>query len=123
MNDDDVARLVTALRDGDESAFHTLLEAPSSVVPVLVEQYKICSAVESRAQIVEVIWQHRQRSTVGFLAAALEDAHAEVWKQALDGLVTIGGPEGQAALETFLVDHAEDERASWVKEAIEQLRN
>ena len=99
------------------------IEAPHAIVPSLIEHYEIQADGESRASIVEVVWQHRQHSTVDFLAAALGDAHAEVWKQALDGLVAIGGPRAEAALEAFLTDRADDERTPWVKEALQQLRS
>ena len=93
MNREDVAHLVEALCREDDKAFHTLIEALPAILPLLVERFHQEKDGESRARIVEVIWQHRQPASIGVLSTALEDAHPAVWKQALDGLVAVGGPK------------------------------
>lgn len=124
MNANDVHELVSALCDGDRNAFHTLIESDHDIIPVLIEQFKNANDGQCRANIVEVIWQHRLPSTISFLATALNDVHPDVWKQALDGLVTIGGPQSLDALNHCLVEIPQhDERSAWIAEAIDQIRS
>jgi HEAT repeat protein len=120
-----VAQLVESLCDGNDSdnAFHTLIEADKSIIPPLIQQFKtrVCGA--DRARIIEVIWQHRDKASIPFLASALRDAYPEVWRHALDGLVAIGGINSHAALIDFRSESSEDsERVSWVDEAIGQIQ-
>lgn len=121
MSRDDVDNLVEAVFGGDENAFHALIEASESVLPLLVDRFQIEQDGVSRAKIVEIIWQHRQSASIGFLSMALEDSCPEVWKQTLDGIVTIGGPEGRSSLIKFVESNAQDERVPWVEEALQQL--
>ena len=123
MNPSDVSQLVNALCDGDDDAFHTLIEADRAIIPLLIQQFTAQTYGADRARIIEVIWQHRDKATIPFLAWALNDPHSDVWKQALDGLVTIGGIESRNALIGFRSDIAVDnERASWADEAIGQIQ-
>lgn len=109
MSRDDVTELVDAIYRGDKNAFFTLIEASDAVVPLLIERFQREPDGVSRAQIIEIIWQHRQPASISFLSMALEDSYPEVWKQALDGLVTIGGAEARSVLVKFIEDNAEDE--------------
>ena len=123
MNPSDVSQLVNALCDGDDDAFHTLIEADSAILPMLIQQFRARTYGADRTRIIEVIWQHRDKATIPFLASALNDPHSDVWKQALDGLVTIGGIESHNALVSFCSDIAVDnERRLWAEEAIGQIQ-
>lgn len=125
MTPNDVIHLVDSLCDGNnkDDAFHTLIEANKSIIPLLIQQFTTRSCGADRARIIEVIWQHRDRASIPFLTSALRDPHAEVWKHALDGQVTIGGIRSHAALIDFRSELAEDsEQASWVDEAIDQIQ-
>lgn len=122
MTRDDLSQLVSALGDGDADAFHTLIEAPHDIVPILIEEYQLQTDGYLRASLVEVIWQHRLPSTVPFLLTVLGDNHDEVWKQALDGLVTIGGDEVKSGLQKHKTQLTlADPKVSWIDEAREQL--
>ena len=125
MTPNDVAQLVDSLCHGNDSdnAFHTLIEADKSIIPLLIHQFTTRASGADRARIIEVIWQHRDKTLIPVLASALRDPHPEVWKHALDGLVTIGGIKSRAALIDFRSELAEDsEQASWVDEAIGQIQ-
>ncbi len=123
MDPSDVSQLVNALCDGDDDAFHTLIEADRAIIPLLIQQFTAQTYGADRARIIEVIWQRRDKATIPFLASALHDPHSDVWKQALDGLVAIGGIESRNALIDFRSDISEDnERASWADEAIDQIQ-
>ncbi len=118
----DVSQLIHAMREGDEEAFRTLLEADKSIAPMLVRHFQEEAIGSCRARIIELIWNRRDQQIVPFLASALHDTHSEVWKQAIDGLVTIGGIESRLALAQFLEEIPKDsERALWVQEALEQI--
>ena len=118
-NREDVAKLAAALHQGNENAFFTLIESPHHVVPMLIEEFQCQQEGGFRARIVEVIWRHRLPSTIPFLAAALSDSHPEVWKQAIDGLIAIGGAEARSALHGFRAQLAnDDERTAWIDEAL-----
>jgi hypothetical protein len=55
----------------------------------------------------------------GTLADALDDSHPAVWKQALDGLVALGGRETAAGRKCRL--EAKEERLGWFEEASGQI--
>jgi hypothetical protein len=111
-------------RNGDfDAAYHSLIELPNDLLPDLEEAYGGEADLEIRALIVEAVWQHRLPISVDFLAVALEDPHPGVWKQALDGLVTLASPESRQALElaeSRVAGHDATFRA-WIEEAIDQI--
>ncbi len=122
MDSDFVDHHVEGLRAGEEDAFHALIEAPHAVLSALIARFHVEADPELRASIVEVVWQHRQSDTLPFLAQALADSSEQVWKQALDGLVTIGGPGAVATVSAFKsACDPTDPRAEWLTEALEQL--
>lgn len=124
MTPNDVSQLVDSLCEGNDSSFHTLVEADRTIIPLLVQQFTNRACGADRARIIEVIWQHRDRTTIPFLASALCDEYPEVWKQAIDALVTIGGDQSLDALRTFCdrLDKG-DARSSWIAEAIDQIES
>jgi hypothetical protein len=74
-----------------------------------------------------VIWQFRDVAALPLLASALRDRQGSVWKEALDGLVTLGG---QGALDVLLeartaVANYPDasDRLGWIDEAIGQIQD
>jgi hypothetical protein len=124
MNHHDVCRLLNALADDDEDSYHTLLEAPSDIVPLLIERFVVLTDGRQRARVVNVIWQYRLKSTLPFFVSALGDTHPDVWKEALDGIVTIGGDDAITYLRDWRPRSASDAvKQSWINEAIEQLMN
>jgi HEAT repeat protein len=80
-----------------------------------------------RALLILPIWQLRDERALPVLLDALRDPHAEVWKCALDGLVTIGGRsaieglEGTPAMVAGLADATL--RLEWCQEALDQIRD
>jgi HEAT repeats len=100
-----------------------LIEQPSHLLPDLEDAYRGEADPEIRALIVEAVWQHRQPSSVDFLAVTLEDQEPEVWKQALDGLVRLASPESRNALELAKNRLAGQDAVfrAWIEEAIDQV--
>lgn len=105
-------------------AWHSLREAGAAVLPYLAVALRDEQSPAVRERVVELIWQTREPSAVGTLATALEDPAPQVWKAALDGLVTIGGPSVTALLRSALAASqrgAHRVPADWLAQAIEQL--
>jgi len=109
--------------DYAEDAFHSLIEADPSIVPYLRQVYELQSDPDTRAELIEVIYQFRLLATLPFLAQLLRDPISRVWKTALDGVVTIGGAESVSVLENALeCDDCTTERRKWLTEALDQVR-
>jgi hypothetical protein len=109
-----------------ESAYHDLVAADHAVVSILIDAFRAEQDPEIRALLVDIIWQHRLPETAGFLTEALADLHPEVWKSALDGLVTLG-PSAIPALQSVrdhapLASPAERTRVEWIDEALGQMK-
>ena len=113
-------------RHGDrDGAFFGLLEMGHDILPELMAMFKIEPDDRIRAFLVEVIWQHRQHSVIPFLGEALNDSESQVWRQALDGLVTLASPAALKVLRSASVrqfPHQQDTEQfrSWLEEAIGQ---
>ena len=118
---------LSKLRAGDfETAFHSLREAGRSVIPILIDEFRKERDASVRAELVAIIWNHRQPETVGFLAEALSDSDAKVWRSALDGLVALASPATLEVLKTALSRQLPSKKQTdqfheWVKEAITQI--
>ncbi len=69
--------------------------------------------------MVELAWQIRSPLALPFLAEALADDEPGVWKEALDGLVALGGEPARQILRVAMTS-AEREKATWIEEAIQQ---
>jgi hypothetical protein len=111
-------------RNGDlAAAYHGLIELPNDLLPDLEVAYRGEADPVIRALIVEAVWQHQLPCSVDFLAVALEDPRPEVWKQALDGLVTLASAEARKVLELAKSRVAEHDAAfrAWVEEAIDRI--
>lgn len=122
MQQIEVFQFVQELCEGNENAYHSLIEASHEIVPVLIQQFAKTENGECRALITEVIWQHRLPSTISFLTSALNDNNKEVWNQALDGLVAIGGEKSRIALQEIQERMSNsDIRYLAITEAIEQI--
>lgn len=120
------AHYIERLRAG-EDAFFPLIEAEDAVVPVLIEAFRSEQDAGVRADLVEIIGQHRLPETVEFLAEALADSVPSVWKEALDGLVALGGTAAIEALESArdrILSHGQKGtvQIDWIDEAIQQIR-
>jgi hypothetical protein len=108
-----------------QNAFCALTTMSHDVLPGLIEAFKKEQDKQVRAFLVETIWQHRQQSVIPFLAEALHDPEPDVWKEALDGLVTLASTQAVEALRSakqrqFKHDKDAQEFREWIDEAIEQ---
>lgn len=120
---DFVAKHLDALRKGDvESALCRLVEAGPDVLPHVESAFRDERDPVVRAGLVRAVWEQRRPQSVPFLARALDDPIPEVKKTALDGLVTIGGPEVRRVLESALMaSDPKSDWADWLREALSQF--
>jgi hypothetical protein len=73
-----------------------------------------------QAELVRALGSYRSSDTIPVLSELVVSGESEVWKAALDALVTIGGDDARRALEE--ASHlAGGERRPWIAEAIEQV--
>jgi HEAT repeat protein len=108
-----------------DDTFHGLIEANVSVIPALIAAYRAESSSRKRAVLIEIIGYHRL-STVDFLAEALQDNEPEVWKAALDALVTLNHSNALQTLTNALVHFQkmrDQERVEWIDEAAQQIKD
>jgi hypothetical protein len=80
---------------------------------------------ERRARLVRVIWQFRDPAVLPILAIALRDPSSGVWKDALDGIVTLGGQDALCILKKAQIaaaaETSESEKLAWIDEAAGQV--
>lgn len=113
-------------RQGDvDNAFHGLLEIDVDILPELMAAFTAERNAEIRELLIEVIWQYRQPSIIPFLGKALFDAEPSIWRQALNGLVTLASPAALEALRAarsrqFTKQQDAEEFRRWLEEAIQQ---
>jgi HEAT repeat protein len=109
-------------RKGDrDAAFFGLLELGIEIHHHLMNLFRIEPETNVRTFLVQVIWQSRQPSVIPFLAEALRDNEPTVWKQALDGLVSLASPEVLKVLVTALERASTADFRHWLEEAISQV--
>ena len=119
-----VARYLDLARAGHhDGALEGLVELGEPALPALIEAYRADADPVVRALVVEAIWQLRTHASIDFLAEALQDPDAIVWKQVLDGLVTLASPESLRVLEGARDRIGEDREAfrEWVDGAIDDV--
>jgi hypothetical protein len=118
-----VAFHMEKLRRG-EGVFFDLIEAPggSSIVPMLIEEFRRDTNPTVRTALVGVISEFRLRSSIPFFVEALRDANPSVWKAALDAFFAVPCAESLAALETVEASVQDGKQRNWLSEAVGQLR-
>ena len=106
----------------DEDSFFALLEARDDILPMLEAQYQKEASQKLRTIIVRIIWEHRNKNSLVFLAHALSDPSDMVWQEALNGIVTIGGEHAKEQLRIALRT-ANSNKANWIVEALDQMKD
>ena len=125
---EEVALLLAQFLDGprEEDALCNLTELPQAL-PLVAEAYHHEREPRRRAEIIRCLWEFRNPAALPILAAALHEDQDPVWKEALDGLVALGGDaalrilEGERTNQTSL--RREAVKLEWIDEAIGQVRD
>jgi len=113
-----VARLSGPMGD---DAFHALLELGSEVLPQLLDAFHESADQKLRSDLVGLAWRTRSEAALPLLAEALVDRAPQVWRQALDGLVALGGRSAHSLLSAAR-GAATPDKLGWINEALDQLR-
>ena len=123
----EINRYLQQFRQGDrDGAFFGLLEMGPEALPTLMAMYHLERDKDARALLVEVVWQNRKLATVSFLKEALDDGEPVVWKQAVDGLVSLASCTSLDVLRSARAGGASKRQVSeefcrWIDEAVEQV--
>jgi hypothetical protein len=121
-----IAYYLEMFRSGDtDNALHGLLEIDRDILPELMAVFRSEQDIGVRELLVEVIWEYRERSVIPFLGEALSDTEPRIWRQALNGLVTLASPASldilrAAGTRQFPTQRETEEFRRWLEEAIEQ---
>jgi hypothetical protein len=119
---DVVAHYIGALHGaGREDALCRLSELGSDAIPYLESAMRSESDPSILALVVEAAWQTRSVQALSVLAPALQHPVPAVWKAALDGIVTLSGPESLKVLLSAM-EHTDGEKRDWFEEALEQAQ-
>ena len=122
VNHDDMTRhYIAALRgSGWENAYHGLIEIGGSATVMLAEAFRSERESGLRQLLLRILWQTRSSDVLPLLVEGLQDEEQRVWKEALDGLVALGGPHALDALRTAR-PQTTGQKAAWIDEAIAQI--
>ncbi|MEN9675068.1 MAG: hypothetical protein RIS76_964 [Verrucomicrobiota bacterium] len=121
-----IAYYLQMFRSGDaENAFHGLLELDRDILPELMAVFRSTQDIGLRELLVAVIWGYREQSVIPFLREALFDTEPRIWRQALNGLVSLASPAALAVLceartRQLFTQRETEEFRRWVEEAISQ---
>jgi HEAT repeat protein len=100
------------------------LDFGASALPYFVEAFEKENAPNRRARLVRIIWQFRDLAALPILAIALNDQSNDVWKDALDGIVTLGGKQALIILKdahAAASGSSDTEKLEWIDEAVNQM--
>ena len=108
-----------------DDAWHALLELGPAALPLVSDALRSARQGQVRVRLAEVLAHSRSIEALPFLRELLNERDAEMWKVALDGLVTLGGEPTvrSGALEVLAAarEIAAVDRREWIDEAIEQI--
>ena len=114
---DNVRHLQGPLSD---DAWHLLIEAGPAVAPAVIDALMSTTLPRVRVKLISALAELRLRDTSVVFAGMLHDPEPEVWKAALDALVTVGGPSARFVLERELATCSPQQRP-WIEEAIDKI--
>jgi hypothetical protein len=129
MNDvrDAVAHYLALLAGPSaDDACRSLLELGHPAVPHLVDAFRAARSANVKLRLAQIIAYSRAAEAGSFLVELLEDPADEMWKTALDGLVTLGTHDTGArrgVLDSLVRASrtANPKKREWIVEAIEQI--
>jgi len=104
------------------------MDLGTAALPHFIAATKAEHDPRRRSRLIRVVWQFRDRSALPILAEALQDPNDQVWKDALDGIVTFGGVQALELLDDVqctLLGVGEPSaliKRSWIREAIDQVQ-
>jgi HEAT repeat protein len=108
-------------------AYHSLIELGPQVLPELERRFHESRDAAFRGVLVELARQVHSADALPLFEGALADEAPEVWKQALDGLVSLASLASILLIERALARTppgrtSAAEWYSWVQEALQQAQ-
>lgn len=101
-------------------AWHALAEAGPAALPYVTDAFNTANTPAIKIALVQIVREYRSAQSVPFFANLLQSSDSEMWKSALDGLVTLGGKIAVSALVNAHKSATGDKR-DWIDEVIEQI--
>ena len=74
-----------------EDAWHSLVEMGPGALPYVIQSFELACDRSVALKLILVVNEYRTPAALPFLANLLLNADPDIWKTALDGIVTIGG--------------------------------
>jgi HEAT repeat protein len=119
--EEQTSRYLAALHGADrENAHHRLIELGPEVIPLVTTRFQIESDQSVRSTLINIAWRTNSPAALPLLKEALDDSDPGIWKEALDGLIALGGPSALDVMRQVRA-RAKAEKAEWLEEAIEQI--
>ena len=106
--------------DHADDAWHSLVELGPAALPHVVRAFEAQSGRAASVALIRVASEFRTKDALPFLATLLGVADGEIWKTALDGIVSIGGEAAVNCLREVSKTQGADKQP-WVEEAINQI--
>ncbi len=109
-----------------DDACHSLLELGPSALPEIQKAFRASGSCAVRRRLAQVVCYGRWVEALPFFAELLGDEDPEIWKTALDGLVSLGCDRADARPQIRDVlrarrEVAPSEQVEWIDEAMEQV--
>jgi len=121
-----VAQLLADLDGPAAAGAVCALASLPEALPLVAEEFHREANGRRRESLVHCLWQFRDPAALPTLVAALADPDNRVWKEALDGIVTLGGDAALRVLEEARAAQPAGQESSvkqeWIDEAIDQLQ-
>jgi HEAT repeat protein len=112
---------VSSLGENDsENAWHALVELSTEALPYIREAYHLADDNKKRELLIQVLAEQRDEESLALFSELLYDPAPEIWKAALDALVSIGGSTAADLLRKAEAN-VTAERCDWVREALQQF--
>jgi HEAT repeat protein len=122
---EEVAGLIADLHGSEAASALCNLTSMPETLPFVVAAYQEEPNARRRESLIHCLWQYRDLAALPTLRAAMRDSDDRVWKEALDGLVALGGDEAQRVLREALLELPDGIAArtqrKWIDEALEQI--
>ena len=103
-----------------ENAWHSLVELGPAAALEVAAAFEGAKDIQVKTELLEVLCHYRTKDLVPLFVRLLHDGHDDIWKTALDGLVTIGS-NGVVRMLRDAERTLPPTRHAWIREAIEQI--
>ena len=97
-----------------------LLSLAQLLYPMSFEISRHSPSSSSKVALIRVVSEYRTKDALPFFANLLRVADGEIWKTALDGIISIGGEAAVNCLHE-VSKTLNSEKRPWVDEAVSQI--